>query len=88
MSVQKRNSLKNSLRYQDVFCEKLVAFFDVPAYHVSEFTKKDGTVAFVESASDLPTFAAFAKMLGTTSQTLKKWEQEHPAFAHAAQVAR
>ncbi|MBR4354982.1 MAG: hypothetical protein IKP96_00165 [Elusimicrobiaceae bacterium] len=76
------------LRYRPEFCEQLLAFFDVPAFHVTEVTKRDGSVSLVETAAELPTFAAFAKRLGTTCTVLKSWENKHPAFHDAAQKAR
>ncbi|MBR4592037.1 MAG: hypothetical protein IKO35_02385 [Elusimicrobiaceae bacterium] len=76
------------LRYHPEFCERLLAFFDVPAFHVTEVTKRDGSVSLVETAAELPTFAAFAKSLGTTCEVLRAWEQKHPAFYQAAQKAR
>ena len=76
------------LRYQPEFCERLLSFFDVPPFTVTEVMKKDGSVALVETAAELPTFAAFAKQLGTTCDVLSGWEQVHPAFFEAAQKAR
>ncbi|MCQ2410596.1 MAG: hypothetical protein MJ053_03660 [Elusimicrobiaceae bacterium] len=76
------------LRYRPEFCDKLLAFFDVPAFHVTEVTKRDGSVSLVETAAELPTFAAFAKQLGTTCEVLKIWESKHPAFREAAKKAR
>lgn len=76
------------IRYQPEFCERLLAFFDVPPFTVTEVQKKDGSVTFVETAAELPTFAAFAKQLGTTCEVLSSWEKKHPAFFEAAQKAR
>ena len=76
------------LRYRPEFCDKLLAFFDIPAFHVTEVTKRDGSVSLVETAAELPTFAAFAKQLGTTCEVLKMWESKHPAFCEAAKKAR
>ena len=76
------------LRYQPEFCERLLAFFDVPPFTVTEVQKKDGSVTLVETAAELPTFAAFAKQLGTTCEVLSSWEKAHPAFCEAAQKAR
>ena len=64
------------LRYQPEFCSQLLV------------TKRDGSVALVETAAELPTFASFAKKLGTTCEVLKQWETKHPAFHEAAQKAR
>ncbi len=76
------------LRYQPEFCSQLLDYFDVPAFTVTEVTKRDGSVALVETAAELPTFASFAKKLGTTCEVLKQWETKHPAFHEAAQKAR
>ena len=76
------------LRYRPEFCERLLAFFDVPPFTVTEVQKKDGSVTFVETAAELPTFAAFAKQLGTTCDVLSSWEKTHPAFMQAVQKAR
>lgn len=76
------------LRYQPEFCERLLAFFDVPPFTVTEVMKKDGSVSLVETAAELPTFAAFAKLLGTTCEVISSWEKTHPAFFEAAQKAR
>lgn len=79
---------EKSLRYQPEFCERLLAFFDVPPFTVTEVAKRDGSVSLVETAAELPTFAAFAKMLGTTCSVLEEWEKKHPAFRQAAAKAR
>ncbi|MGN0025280.1 MAG: hypothetical protein ACI351_07630 [Candidatus Avelusimicrobium sp.] len=76
------------LRYQAEFCARLLSFFDVPAFRVTEVMKRDGSVSLVETAAELPTFAAFAKSLGTTCAVLETWEKKHPAFRAAAQKAR
>lgn len=77
-----------TLRYQPEFCDRLLAFFDVPPFHITEVSKRDGSVSLVETAAELPTFAAFAKQLGTTCDVLKAWETKHAAFREAAQKAR
>ena len=76
------------LRYQPEFCTRLLAFFDVAPFTVTEVPKRDGSVTLVETAAELPTFAAFAKLLGTTCDVLESWEQKHPAFREAARKAR
>lgn len=83
-----KSSKTVSLRYQPEFCDRLLAFFDVSPFHITEVTKRDGSVTFVETAAELPTFAAFAKQLGTTCDVLKMWETKHAAFREAAQKAR
>lgn len=80
--------IKTSLRYQPEFCEKLLAFFDIPPFRITEITKKDGSVSLIETAAELPTFAAFAKQIGTTCEVLKMWEKKHAAFREAALKAR
>lgn len=79
---------EKALPYAEDFAAQLLAFFDVPPFKVTEVLKKDGSVSLVETACELPTFEAFAKVLGTTKATLVKWENAHPAFAEAAAKAR
>ena len=69
------------LRYRPEFCERLLAFFDVPAFRVTEVMKRDGSVSLVETAAELPTFASFAKSLGTTCAVLDEWEKSIPLSA-------
>lgn len=76
------------LAYRPEYCARLLAFFDVPPFKVTEVLKKDGSVSLVETASELPTFAAFARSLGVTQSRLMAWEKAHPAFAEAAKKAR
>ncbi len=82
------NTKKNPSRYRPQYCEALIQFFDVKPFSTTEVIKKDGSVSVVETASLLPTFAAFAHTLGVTCATLLEWEKVHPAFAQAAQRAR
>ena len=86
-SVKRRKRIK-ALPYDPVFAEKLLAFFNIPAFEVVETVKKDGTVCFVEKAAQLPTFAAFARTLGVSQALLKKWESKYPRFAEAVKKAR
>ena len=79
---------KLNIRYRPEFCQMLEDFFEVPPFRVSEVLKKDGSVALVESACELPTFEAFAHKIGTTADTLALWEKQHAAFAFAARKAR
>lgn len=74
--------------YQAEFAPRLLAFFDVPPFKVTEVMKKDGSVTLLETASELPTFAAFARDLGVTQSRLMEWEEQHPEFAEAAKKAR
>lgn len=87
MSVTKP-TVHYSVRYRPEFCEQLIKFFDVPAFSVTEVMKKDGSVTLLETAAQLPTFAAFAKKIGTTCAMLQTWEKAHPSFAQAAARAR
>ena len=74
--------------YEPEFAQRLLAFFDVPPFRVTEVQKKDGSIALLETASELPTFAAFARSLGVTQAQLIQWEQTYPDFAQAAKKAR
>ena len=49
---------------------------------------RDGSITLLETASELPTFAAFARSLGVTQSTLMAWEEKHADFAEAAKKAR
>lgn len=81
-------SAPEGVEYRPEFCSRLLAFFDVPPFKVTETLKKDGSVTLVETASELPTFAAFARSLGVTQRQLTQWEAQYPAFASAVQKAR
>ena len=94
-TVSKRKNASKSgekaikaLVYQPEFATRLLAFFDVPPFRVTEVQKKDGSISLVETASELPTFAAFARSLGVTQAQLMKWEETHADFAEAAKKAR
>ena len=76
------------IEYRPEFAARLLAFFDVPPFRVTEVQKKDGSISLLETASELPTFAAFARSLGVTQAQLMRWEQTQPDFAEAAKKAR
>ena len=76
------------IAYQPEYAELLLSFFDVPAFRVTEVQKKDGSISLLETAAELPTFAAFARSLGTTQAQLMRWEADYPEFAQAAKKAR
>lgn len=76
------------IKYNPSFCEKLIAFFDVPAFAVTQVQKRDGSITLLETAAELPTFSAFAKKLGVTQNELKQWEEKYPAFQYACEQAR
>ncbi|MBQ9971331.1 MAG: hypothetical protein IJP25_04330 [Elusimicrobiaceae bacterium] len=76
------------LGYRAEFCEELLRFFDIPPFRITEVQKRDGSISLLETACELPTFAAFAKKMGTTCAVLNGWEKKYPAFAQACQKAR
>lgn len=76
------------VQYNPAFCEELISFFDRAAFSVTEVQKKDGSIAFLETAAELPTFAAFAKKIGVTCAKLRAWEEKYPAFKYACEQAR
>ena len=76
------------LAYQPEFAQRLLAFFNVPPFRVTEVQKKDGSITLLETASELPTFAAFARSLGVTQAQLMAWEEQYADFAQAAKKAR
>lgn len=84
-AVCRRNT---AVSYDESFCGRLLTYFDVPPFKITEVMKKDGSVTLLETASELPTFAGFAKALGVTQQVLARWEKKYPAFREAADKAR
>ncbi len=85
---KERTKKKPELTYQPDYCEQLLTFFDVPPFQITEVQKRDGSISLLETACELPTFAAFAKKLGTTCTVLSKWEKAHADFKEAATKAR
>lgn len=77
-----------NVKYQPLFCEELLQFFDGPAFTVTEVQKRDGTISLLETAAELPTFAAFAKKIGVTCAQLRQWEDKYAAFRYACEQAR
>ena len=76
------------IQYNPSFCEELLRFFDGAAFSVTEVQKKDGSITLLETAAELPTFAAFAKKIGVTCAQLKAWETKHADFKYACEQAR
>ncbi len=85
---KKTKAVSSASAYQSRYAQQLLAFFDISAFRVTEVMKKDGSVTLIETAAELPTFAAFARKLGVTQEVLSLWEREHADFAEAAQKAR
>ncbi len=77
-----------TIKYQPAFCGQLLAFFDRAAFRVTEVQKKDGSITLLETAAELPTFAAFAKQIGVTCAQLRAWEKKYPTFKYACEQAR
>lgn len=84
----KRRRTRAVPQFRPQYSEQLLAFFDVAPFKVTEVTKKDGSISLLETAAELPTFAAFARSLGVTQQVLLEWEEQEPSFAEAAKKAR
>lgn len=80
--------MSGKVKYQSQFCQELLAFFDVRAFSITEVQKRDGSINLVETACELPTFAAFAKKIGVTCAQLRAWEEKYPAFNYACEQAR
>lgn len=85
LSTEKKRTV---FPYRPAFCEQLLRYFDVPPFHVTEVPKRDGSYSLVETAAELPTFAGFAKYIGTTCSVLSRWEKKYSDFKEAAQKAR
>ena len=82
------NLPREKINYRAEYCDELLRFFDGPAFSVTEVQKRDGSISLLETASELPTFAAFAKKIGVTCEELRTWEKHYPAFAYACEQAR
>ena len=80
--------MRSKVKYQPDFCEQLLAFFDGRAFIITEVQKRDGSISTVETACELPTFAAFAKKINVTCAQLRAWEEKYPAFRYACEQAR
>lgn len=80
--------MRNKTKYQPDFCDELLAFFNGAAFTVTEVQKRDGSVSLLETACELPTFAAFAKKINVTCAQLREWENKYPAFKYACEQAR
>ncbi len=80
--------MSQPINYQPAFCEELLTFFDGSAFTITEVQKRDGSISLLETACELPTFAAFAKKIGVTCAELRAWEKEYPAFKYACCQAR
>ena len=76
------------IQYNPAFCEELLRFFDGVPFSVTEVQKKDGSVTLLETAAELPTFAAFAKKIGATCAQLRAWEEKYMEFKYACEQAR
>ena len=81
LNLQKNN-------YNPAYCEELLRFFDGAAFTITEVQKRDGSISLLETAAELPTFAAFAKKIGVTCAQLRAWEKQYPAFHYACEQAR
>lgn len=82
------NPYTEKISYRPEYCEELLRFFDGSAFTITEVQKRDGSISLLETAAELPTFAAFAKKIGVTCEELRVWEKHYPAFAYACEQAR
>ena len=78
----------NNTKYQPSFCQELLTFFNGAAFTITEVQKRDGSISLLETACELPTFAAFAKKINVTCAELRAWEEEYPDFKYACEQAR
>lgn len=80
--------MHGKIKYQPSFCEDILEFFNGSSFTVTEVQKRDGSISLLETACELPTFAAFAKKIGVTCMELRAWEEKYPAFQYACEQAR
>lgn len=73
--------------YHPGYCDQMLAFFDRPKMRetIETFTYKSGAVdervKYVPNTP--PHFSEFARKIGVTTRTLKKWAKDHPDFREA-----
>ena len=73
--------------YHPGYCTEMVAWFDKPKVTETKdtYTWKSGAVT--EKVRKIPTspphFSAFARSIGVTTRTLKRWAAQHPEFGEA-----
>ena len=78
----------SEVKYLPEYCDLIVQYFDRPMTRRTVKKKtptKDGRIqeTFEEVANNLPTFTAFAKILGTYTATLYNWRKKYPEFQTA-----
>ena len=73
--------------YHPGYCEQMLAFFDRPKMETvyDTFTWKSGAVTEKErKVPNLPPhFSEFARKIGVTTRTLKRWASQHTEFKEA-----
>lgn len=73
--------------YHPGICDQMLAYFDKPKNReiIDTYTWKSGAVSeksrYVPNTP--PHFSEFARSIGVTTRTLKKWCREHPEFKEA-----
>lgn len=78
--------------YRPEYCEQMIAFFDRDKYTTitETYSWRNGSVE--ERSKKVPNvppeFSEFARTIGVTSATLKKWARQHPEFREAYETCK
>lgn len=78
--------------YHPKFCDEIIEYFSKPPYEqrTKKVITKSGDVIETpyDAASDTPTFAGFACLIGHHRETLIGWTKAHPDFFDAYNKAK
>lgn len=73
-------------KYRPEYCQSIVEYFDHPTSWALNTDAKGSAKAV--PAGKLPTFERYAANLGVTSRTLLFWQEAHPEFKEAYEIAK
>lgn len=81
------------VRYSKKFCDDIISYFDKQPllYRYEKTYYSDGSLKSekpIVSAIDFPTFQGFAYSIGTNTEILKKWCDEHEDFLQSCKMAK
>lgn len=86
--------------YKQEYCEQMLSFFKKERYRKEEIptettgtTEKTGDISktvikFEYKANDLPTFQAFAEIIGVSRQTLDNWAKANSEFFDTYEICK
>lgn len=82
-------SIGHPTMYRAEFCQQILDYFDIEPYRVvTRVNQKTGNEYDTKIPNDLPTFCGFARQIGVSLTTVRRWKTVHPDFAAAASQCR